>query len=181
MEAHKLQTVADLLAAGEERVELIDGEIVRRPIAGGEHAGVQLRTGVELAPADRTIGPGGWWLVTEISVAYETHQCPTHDLAGWRKERMPERPRGVVELSPDWVCEIVSPGHERKDALTLLLPLQRHRVPFYWLIWPENRTLMAYQLDGEHYRLIATIAEPARVRVPPFDALGLDLAYMLGD
>jgi Uma2 family endonuclease len=181
VEAQHLQTVADLLASEEERVELINGEIVRRPMARGEHASVQLRTGVELGPADRTAGPDGWWVVTEISVAYEAHQCPSHDLAGWRRERMPERPRGVVELPPDWVCEIVSPGHERKDTLTLLLLLQRHRVPFYWLIWPENRTLMAYQLDGEHYRLIATVTEPTRVRVPPFDALELDLAYILGD
>lgn len=94
---------------------------------------------------------------------------------------MPMRPRGVVDLPPDWVCEIVSPGHERKDTLTLLLLLQRHHVPFYWLVWPEHRTLMADQLDGEHDRLIATIAEHARVRVPPFDDLELDLAYLLGD
>jgi len=40
---------------------------------------------------------------------------------------------------------------------------------------------MAYQLDGEHYRLIATLAEPTRVRVPPFDTLELDLAYILGE
>ncbi len=51
-------------------------------------------------------------------------------IAGWRKERMPERPRGVIEMAPDWVCEIVSPGHERKDTLKLFLLLQRHRVPF---------------------------------------------------
>lgn len=36
-------------------------------------------------------------------------------------------------------------------------------------------------INGEHYRLIATIAEPARVRVPPFDDLELDLADILGD
>lgn len=40
---------------------------------------------------------------------------------------------------------------------------------------------MAYQLDGEHYHSIATIAEPTRVRVPPFDALELDLAYIPGN
>jgi len=181
VEAHNLQTVDDLLATGEERVELINGEIVRRPVARGEHASVQLRTGVELGPADRITGPGGWWIVTEISVGYEAHQCPSHDLAGWRKEHMRERPRGIVEMPPDWVCEIVSSGHERKDTLTLLLLLQRHRVPFYWLIWPENRTLMAYQLDGEHYRLVATLAKPTRVPVPPFDTLELDLAYILGE
>jgi hypothetical protein len=46
MEAYRLQTVADLLASPEERVELVDGEIVRRPRARGEHGSVQLRTGV---------------------------------------------------------------------------------------------------------------------------------------
>ncbi len=78
MAAGQLQTVADLLASPEARVELIDGEIVRRPMALGEHGSVQLGTCVELGPADRTAGPGGWWIATEISVAYEPHQCPSH-------------------------------------------------------------------------------------------------------
>lgn len=181
MEARKLHTVADLFDHPDERVELINGEIVRRPMARAEHGTAQLRTGIELSPADRTSGQGGWWIATEISVAYEPHQCPTHDLAGWRKERMPKRPRGVIELTPDWVCEIVSPGHERKDTLNLFLLLQRHRVPFYWLIWPENQTLVAYQLDGEHYRVVATITDLAPVRIPPFETIEMDLAYVLGD
>jgi hypothetical protein len=70
-------------------------------------------------PAPHKDGPGGWWIATEISVAYEAYECPIHDLAGWRKDRSTERPRGVIELTPDWVSEIVSPGHERKDTLTL--------------------------------------------------------------
>jgi Uma2 family endonuclease len=181
LEAFKLKTVDDLLASQEERVELIDGEIVRRPMARGEHGIVQSNTSVELGPFSRDGGPGGWWIATEISVAYESHQCPSHDLAGWRKERMPKRPRGVVALRPDWVCEIVSAGHERKDTLTLFLLLQRHQVPFYWLIWPEDRTLIAHELDRDGYRVIATITEPIRARIPPFDAQELDLPYILGD
>lgn len=39
-----------------------------------------------------------------------------------------------MELAPDWVCEIVSPGHERKDILTLLLLMLRHRLPYDWLM-----------------------------------------------
>ena len=101
-----------------------------------------------------------------------------------RRERLPERPRGVVELTPDWVCEIVSPGHERKDTLTLLLLLQRHRVPYYWLIWPEDRILVAYALDGGSYRLIADLTatgpETARGAIPPFEALPIDLDYIFG-
>jgi Uma2 family endonuclease len=88
---------------------------------------------------------------------------------------------GNARRPPYWVCETVSPGDERKDTLTLFLLLQRHRVHFYWLIWPEDRTLVAYGLDGDHYRVIATLSESARVRVPPFEASEIDLAYILGD
>ncbi len=182
MEACKLHSVADLIAHPEEGVELIGGEIVRRPMARGEHAMAQGNTREILGPLQHRGGPaGGWWIATEISIAYEAHQCPTHDLAGWRKERMPQRPRGVVELIPDWVCEIVSPGHERKDTLTLLLLLQRQGVPFYWLIWPEDRSLIAYGLEDGRYHILATLSGATEACIPPFDDISMNLAYILGD
>jgi Uma2 family endonuclease len=181
MEAIKLKTVDDLLLSGEERVELIGGEIVRRPMTRFAHARAQSKTDRTLGPFADETGPGGWWILTEVSVAYEVHECPSHDLAGWRRERLRDPPNGVIDLPPDWVCEIVSPGHERKDTVTIPLLLQRHRVPWLWLIWPEERALIAHALDGDGYRAIATLnaAEHRRVRVPPFEALELDLAAML--
>ena len=181
MEARKLNTIDDLLASPDERVELIDGDIVRRPMARSEHGVVQYRASIELGPFDRRSGPGGWWIITEVSVDYEPHQCPVHDIAGWRKERMPNRPTGIIEIVPDWVCEIVSPGHERKDTLQNFLLLQRKRVPFYWIVWPEDRVLIAYALDAANYRVVATISGETSARIPPFEAVELDLAYILGD
>jgi len=181
VEAHQLKTVDDLLSDPDERIELIDGAIVQRPMARSEHGIAQSRAAIELGPFDRKSGPGGWRIITEVSVNYELHQCPCHDIGGWRKERMPIRPQGVIDMPPDWVCEIVSPGHERKDTLTLFLLLQRHRVPFYWLIWPEDRVLIAHQLDGDNYRVIQTISGQSRARIPPFDSIELDLDYILGN
>jgi Uma2 family endonuclease len=180
MEARQLKTIDDLLLSNEERVELIGGEIVRRPMARFQHGMVQKRASRELGPFDHPSGPGGWWIATEVSVAYEPHECPSHDLAGWRKERLPGMPSGVMDLAPDWVCEIVSPGHERKDTLHLPLLLQRHKVPYYWLIWPEDRTLIAHSFEDGHYKVIATLKDETSARVPPFEAIELDLAYMLG-
>jgi Uma2 family endonuclease len=180
MEAHKLKTIEDLLLSPEERVELIGGEIMRRPMARIRHGVAQTNTSAELRPFGRDSGPGGWWFATEVSVAYGPHECPSHDIAGWRRERLPQLPDGIIELPPDWVCEIVSPGHERKDTLHLPLLLERHQVPWYWLIWPEDRVLIAHQLDGGHYRVIATLKDQPRARIPPFDAIELDLAAMLG-
>jgi hypothetical protein len=58
---------------------------------------------------------------------------------------------------------------------------QCHRVPYYWIIWPEDRVLVAHRLDGAGYRVIATRSGVATARVPPFDAIELDLTYILGD
>jgi Uma2 family endonuclease len=180
VEALQLKTIDDLLTSPEERVELIDGEIVRRPMARLKHGVVQGNARTELSSFTRGSDPGGWWIATEVSVAYEPHQCPSHDLAGWRKQRLPSLPTGVVDLAPDWVCEIVSPGHERKDTVQLPLLLQRHRVPFYWLIWPEEGALAAHELEGNSYRVIAKVTEPGKVRIRPFAEIELDVGFILG-
>ena len=41
MEARKLKTMDDLLQSDDERVELINGDIVKRPMARSEHALIQ--------------------------------------------------------------------------------------------------------------------------------------------
>lgn len=185
MAAPKLHTFDDLLDAADEQVELINGEIVKRPMARSEHALIQSGLSDEFVPLKRGGGRGGWWIMTEVSVRYSEHQCPTHDLAGWRKERLPARPTGVMALLPDWVCEITSPGHERKDLFHHFMLLQRQGVPWYWVISPEDQTLIAYELVGEHYHVVYS-AECAResqlqdVRIPPFTDCGIDLAYIFG-
>ncbi|MBK5967744.1 MULTISPECIES: Uma2 family endonuclease [Thiorhodovibrio] len=181
MEALKLNTLDDLLLCPDERMELINGDIVRRPMARIAHGVAQGNLRVELYPFASPDGPGGgWWFATEVSVAYEVHECPSHDLAGWRRERLPRLPEGVIDLPPDWVCEIVSPGHERKDTLVVPLLLKRHRVPHYWLIWPEERRLIAYHLSDGDWREIAILEGGERARIPPFDAIELELDALLG-
>ncbi|KAA6181772.1 Uma2 family endonuclease [Thiohalocapsa marina] len=186
MEAGRLLTVDDLLACpGDDKVELIDGAIVQRPMSCFEHGFAQSVLVAQSFPLVMRGGPGGWWIASEISVRYSEHHCPTHDLAGWRKERLPEHPSGVMTVLPDWVCEILSPGHERKDTLTHFLRLQRAGVPFYRIIDPEDRALIAYGLDAGCYRTLFTAAGPdetaVRVRVPPFDGIEIDLGILLGD
>jgi Uma2 family endonuclease len=181
VEALKLRTLNDLLLCPDERMELIGGEIVRRPMARFAHGRAQSRTARGLGIFEEGEGSGGgWWFATEISVAYETHECPSHDLAGWRRERLPRLPDGIIDLPPDWVCEIVSPGHEKKDASVLPLLLKRHRVPYYWLTWPEERVLVAHSHEEGDWRTTATLKDRGRARIPPFEAVELDLDALLG-
>ena len=186
MEAQRLLTVDDLSAwPGDERVELIDGAIVQRPMSRFEHAMAQSGLIEETIPLKRRGGSGGWWIVSEVSVRYSEHHCPSHDLAGWRKERLPERPSGVIAVLPDWVCEILSPGHERKDTLTHFLRLQRAGVPFYWIIDPEDRALIAYAIAAGGYHAVFTAEGPdetsLKARIPPCDEIEIDLGILFGD
>ncbi|PID49793.1 MAG: hypothetical protein CR991_04885 [Proteobacteria bacterium] len=188
MEVLKLKTVDDLLLASEqdERIELIDGEIVKRPMARSDHAMAQAGLSGQFLPLWRKGQDDGWWIMSEISVRYSEHHCPTHDLAGWRKSRLPQRPTGVMKILPDWVCEITSPGHERKDTITQLLRLQAYKVPYYWLISPEDKTLIVYELDRNCYRVVFS-AECydanlcSQLVIPPFAEQVLDFAYVFGE
>lgn len=66
MEAKKLNTVKDLIHSEDERVELIDGEIIKRPMARSEHALIQSNLSDEVAVFKRKKGPGGWWIMPEF-------------------------------------------------------------------------------------------------------------------
>jgi hypothetical protein len=146
VEASKLKTLYDLAASPDEDVELVGGEIVRRPMTRLSHAVAQGNTRGELHAYTRGAGPGGWLIATDVSVAYEAHECPSHDLAGWRRERLPRLPQGIIDLPPDWVCEIVSPGREKKDTLAMPLLLRRLRPTEVGV--PGRRLRSAYPYVG---------------------------------
>jgi len=101
------------------------------------------------------------------------------DLAGWRRERMPELPDApYLTLAPDWACEVLSPRTQALDRTRKLPLYAREGVTHVWLIDPLAQTLEVYRLDGDTYRLVATHAGTAPVRAEPFDAVELELAAL---
>ncbi|MCU7799689.1 MAG: Uma2 family endonuclease [gamma proteobacterium symbiont of Lucinoma myriamae] len=182
MEAHKLKTIDDLMDAlkNDERLELINGEIIKRPMARAEHGAIQTDISGDLRPYIRREDSNGWWIMTEISVQYNEHQCPIHDIAGWRKERVSQKPKGVMKMTPDWVCEITSPGHISKDTITILNLLKDNKVPYYWIIDPEEKALTVYQFDYDSYKVIASIQNQSKVRLQPFPEIEFDLDFIFG-
>jgi Uma2 family endonuclease len=98
------------------------------------------------------------------------------DMAGWRRERMPEVPDvAFFELSPDWLCEILSPSTAARDRTRKMHHYARAGVRHVWLIDPALQTLEVYRLDGDGWRVALTAAGGDKVRAEPFDAIELDL------
>ena len=54
--------------------------------------------------------------------------------------------------------------------------MQRAGVPYYWLVDPEERTLIVHRLDGESYRIVLTATADETVRAEPFDAIELRMS-----
>ncbi|HEX6274926.1 MAG TPA: Uma2 family endonuclease [Polyangiaceae bacterium] len=173
-------TYEDLIAVAENLVaELVDGELVRSPRPALPHARAASRLGPLLHPFDREKhGPGGWILLHEPELhLHENVLVP--DLGGWRRERLPEMPyEAALELAPDWVCEVLSPGTMAHDRGAKIPIYAREGVSHVWLVDPLARLLEVLRLERERYVLVGTWRDDAMVRAEPFDALELELGML---
>jgi Uma2 family endonuclease len=101
---------------------------------------------------------------------------------GWRRSRVPERPRGrPVRIRPDWVCEVLSPSNAQNDLVTKFRTLQRCQVPYYWIVDPENRLLIVYRWQPDGYVVALTAKVGETVRAEPFDTVELPLGLLFGE
>jgi Uma2 family endonuclease len=126
---------------GDRRHELLDGALVEKGAASGEHGQAQFNLSTYLTPFRRRTGegrPGGWWFATEVDVSFDPANVLRPDDVGFRRERVPERSRGVpIPLRPDWVCEVLS-TNRRNDLIKKKRVYHRHEVPHDWVIDPED-------------------------------------------
>ncbi len=98
--------------------EILNGQLHAQPHPAGPHgrASVVLDRAIGRSYDDGE-GPGGWWLFIEPEVHYVRDcEVAVPDLAGWRRTRMPRIPGDHrFEVTPDWICEILSPSTASKD------------------------------------------------------------------
>ena len=122
-------------------------------------------------------GPGGWWIVFEPEL-HLGEEIVVPDLAGWRRERMPEYPQtAYVTLAPDWTCEVLSPSTRRVDLQEKRPVYAREGVAYLWLVEPTDRTLEAFELRGGEWVLIGCAKDDEPGSIRPFDAI----TFSLGD
>ena len=123
-------------------------------------------------------GPGGCLLLFEPEL-HLGRDVLVPDYAGWRRERMPQMPDAAhFTLSPDWICEVLSPSTAALDRSRKLRSYAREGVNHAWLLDPEPRTLEVLRREGERWLLLDTHVGDEQVRAEPFEAIELDLARL---
>jgi len=182
----KLATAADLATLpGDARAEIIHGVIVEKASPSAEHGASQAAySAVLVRRFQRGLGgrwPGGWWFGTEIEVEYETHEVYLHDVVGWRRERVPQRPTGrPVRTRPDWACELLSPSNAKRDLIDKFQVRHTNGVPHYWIADPLEHTLIVHRWEPRGYLVVLTAAAGDVVRAEPFDAVELRVSTLFG-
>lgn len=175
-------TIADWMShPANEGLELIRGTLVEKAAPSSGHADAESAVGATLVgPFQRGRGgPGGWRFFTELHIRLAAEIfCP--DVCAYRRERMPQRvDAAVIDLPPDWICEIVSPSNESHDRVEKRDSYFRALVPHYWLLNPVVGTLEVFRRTDLGYTLVLAAHRGQRVRPEPFDALELAVDELL--
>jgi Uma2 family endonuclease len=164
--------------------EVLDGALSLLPRPRRQHARAAGKLGALLDVPFDAGPPGGWMFLPEPELHLgQNPDIVVPDIAGWRRERVPEDfladdAPAHIDLSPDWVCEVLSPRTERKDRGAKLRIYRREGVGHLWFVNPTERTLEVYRLSGDLYAHVETFEDDAVVRAEPFDAVALALASL---
>lgn len=124
---------------------------------------------MELRPVDRgNGGPGGWIILHEPELHLHGDAL-VPDLAGWRRERMPQLPDvAAFELAPDWVCEVLSPSTQSHDRVKKMRVYPGESVGRVWLIDPSAQTLEVYRAVNGGWLRSQIAQGREKLRAEPF-------------
>ncbi len=177
-------TYQDVLDAPPHKVaEVIAGTLHTHPRPATRHAWASSGMGAKINPPFNygDGGPGGWWIINEPEL-HLGEDIVVPDLAGWRRETMPEYPDAACfTVAPDWVCEVLSPSTRQLIVTKKRDLCARERVRHLWFVDPDARMLEAFELREGHWLLLATLVDDAPVSLPPFDAITFPLDALWPD
>jgi len=181
--ADRPATFKDLETVPENKVgELIDGTLYVTPRPAAVHVRASSALGIVVGgPFDfGNGGPGGWWILDEPEL-HLGDDALVPDLAGWRRERMPQLPaEAAFTLAPDWVCEVASPSTRRLDLAKKLPKYARAGVQHAWIVDPLARMLQVFRRQEKMWLIVATFDGDQKVHAEPFDAIEIDLTRLWG-
>lgn len=159
--------------------EIIAGELIAHPRPAPRHALALSLLGHELTgPFHRGKGgPGSWCILSEPEIHLD-HNVLVPNIAGWRRERMPQLPeKAWFDLALAWLCEVLSPATARVDRVQKLPLYAAAGVQHVWLVDPALRTLEAYENQQGRWLQLGVFRDDA-VAVAPFEVFTLELGAL---
>jgi Uma2 family endonuclease len=146
-----LMTAEELLQASipDKRTDLVRGVLRVREPAGDRHGRVTMNLTIRLGLWVERAGAGQLFAAeTGFMLSRAPDTVRAADIAFVRRERLPEAVPGFLELAPDLVVEVLSPGDRAGETLTKVGDWLNAGTPLVWIVDPERRAARIYRHDG---------------------------------
>ncbi|MDQ2937841.1 MAG: Uma2 family endonuclease [Acidobacteriota bacterium] len=174
-----LLTVADLEACPDDgnRYELVEGELFVSRAPGIPHQRVLHNLQIELAAYLKT-NPVGI-IVPGTGAVFSDYDAVIPDLVFVRNERWQDVTSGdKIIRAPDLVVEIISSGTEnrRRDLSVKRQLYAKYGVKEYWIVDPDNRSVLIFRLREQKLQEIATLKRDEELTSPILPAFELKVS-----
>jgi Uma2 family endonuclease len=141
-----------------KRLELVKGELIEMPPAGGRHGKIAskidrlLGTFVEKTNAGETFAAE-----TGFRLAHDPDTVRAADVAFISKARLPQGdlPDGFWGIVPDLVVEVMSPSDTAPQVQAKVEDWLSAGVRLVWVVYPNTRSVVVYNAQREA-RVLAT-------------------------
>jgi len=133
-----------------KRTELVRGVLVVREPPGGRHGRItaELARHIGNYVVDRALGTV-YAGDTGFTLARGPDTVRGPDVAFVSRARVPDAdPIGYIELGPDLVVEVLSPGNRPGEVLAKVADWISAGTRLVWLIDPRRRVARVYRADG---------------------------------
>jgi Putative restriction endonuclease len=122
-------------------------------------------------------GPGGWWIVPEPGIELARAPEVSPDLAGWRREALPQlppegQPFGTV---PDWACEVLSPATPATTSKPRRPSMRAWVCPGSGSSTPAAACSRCGAWPAANGVVETVFSEEPAARIPPFEAIEIPL------
>ncbi|MBD2353739.1 Uma2 family endonuclease [Tolypothrix sp. FACHB-123] len=181
---HQFQTFEEYLSyddGTEKLYELFNGELIEMPPESGTNVQIANRLFLIFAMIvgiDRVRGHG-----LELEVRGEPrNRYP--DLTIIREEHIQQlAKRNTIRLSmlpPLLVIEVVSPGELQRDRdfIAKRGQYQDCEIPEYWIIDPENKTVLVLELTGNIYTEVGNFSGDEVIISPQFNQMNVKVSQL---
>ncbi|KWT78234.1 Uma2 family endonuclease [Candidatus Magnetominusculus xianensis] len=153
--------------------EIINGVEITGPSPFGKHQRIAANI---FRLLDRFVEPLGSVYFSPLDVIFEDGINRLQpDILFIRKENMgifQDWIRGV----PDMVCEIVSSSSYEIDTEVKMAIYEKYRVPEYWIVMPEPKTIEILTIEGDKYKLHSFAAIEGSVTSKVIEGLQINIS-----
>lgn len=158
---------------GDERYELIDGELILVASPREIHQRI-LKILFRMIVAAEDSGLG-WVYFAPLDVVLTEHDVVQPDLLFISKDRLDIITAANVQGAPDLVVEILSPSTSRLDRTRKRELYERHQVREMWLVDPEDRKIRVLLLKDGKLEVVGEYGEGQSFSSATLGELSIDL------